>query len=173
MTMTYRDAGPDDASLLPDLFGTSFTDTFGHLYAPEDLASFLAEFSEDAWREELAQPGLKLRLAKEDGVAAGFAKVGAPSLPVDIARPTIELRQLYILKPWHGRGVAAALMGWAIEEGRARGAEDMILSVYVDNHRARRFYERYGFEVIGDYAFMVGNHADEDLIMRAPLKDIG
>jgi RimJ/RimL family protein N-acetyltransferase len=42
----------------------------------------------------------------------------------------------------------------------------VILSVYVDNHRARRFYERHGFEPVGRYDFMVGSHADEDLILR-------
>jgi ribosomal protein S18 acetylase RimI-like enzyme len=172
MTVTYRDATPADAHLLPDLFRTSFTDTFGHLYDPQDLAAFLADFTEEAWRAELRQPDLKIRLAEEDGQVVGFAKVGDPTLPADLRGPTIELRQFYILTPWQGRGVAAELMAWALAEGRARGAEDMILSVYIDNHRAKRFYARYGFEVIGDYAFMVGNHADEDLIMRARLEDI-
>ena len=41
--------------------------------------------------------------------------------------------------------------------------------MYVDNHRARRFYERYGFEAVGRYTFMVGNHADEDHLMRLGL----
>ena len=35
--------------------------------------------------------------------------------------------------------------------------------------RARRFYERYGFEEVGKYVFMVGNHADDDRIMRLTL----
>ncbi len=57
-------------------------------------------------------------------------------------------------------------MKWALEEAARRGARELILSVYVDNHRARRFYERYGFEAVGRYDFMVGTHADEDLILR-------
>ncbi len=38
-----------------------------------------------------------------------------------------------------------------------------------DMQRARRFYERWGFIAEGRYAFMVGNHADEDVVMRRPL----
>ena len=60
-------------------------------------------------------------------------------------------------------------MRWVIATAKARGAEDLYLSVFVDNHRARRFYERYGFTFVGTYAFMVGTHADEDHVMRLPL----
>ena len=38
-----------------------------------------------------------------------------------------------------------------------------------DLARARRFYEKYDFEPEGTYAFMVGNHADEDIVMRLKL----
>jgi RimJ/RimL family protein N-acetyltransferase len=57
-----------------------------------------------------------------------------------------------------------------LDEARRRGALDLYLTVYVDNHRARRFYEGYGFEFVGPYTFMVGNHADEDHIMRLALE---
>jgi ribosomal protein S18 acetylase RimI-like enzyme len=61
-------------------------------------------------------------------------------------------------------------MDWALEEAHRRGAEELYLTVFVDNHRARRFYDRYGFEAVGRYDFMVGNHADEDVIMRKALR---
>jgi ribosomal protein S18 acetylase RimI-like enzyme len=60
-------------------------------------------------------------------------------------------------------------MEWVLAEARRRGAAEMYLSVFTDNPRARRFYERYGFDYVGRYAFMVGTHADEDLIMRLKL----
>ena len=167
----YRDARPEDASTLADLFARSFTDTFGHLYAPEDLAAFLGGFSEAGWRAELADPLFAFRLAEEEGRAAGYLKLGPTSLPHVAPGPAIEIRQFYLLSPWQGRGVAGALMDWALVEARARGAEAMYLSVFIDNHRARRFYERYGFTYLGPYAFMVGNHPDEDQVLRLSLKD--
>jgi len=97
--------------------------------------------------------------------------VGPVRLPVELGGAAAELRQFYILKPWHGRGIAAELMAWVLDEARRRGAEELYLSVYVDNHRARRFYDRYGFEFVAPYAFMVGEQADEDLIMRLKLKE--
>ena len=167
---TYRDADARDAALLADLGRRTFVETFGHLYKPADLAIFLDNHTPENWAAELADGAFAVRLAEEDGQAAGYAKLGPPSLPFEPRGPCIELRQFYVLQPWHGRGVSQALMCWAIEEARRRGAEEMYLSVFVDNHRARRFYERYGFEFVQTYAFMVGSHADEDHILRLRLE---
>lgn len=167
--ITYRDAHPADAALLSDLSRRSFTQTFGHLYRPDDLQAFLTGLSPDAWAAELADPRFRVRLAEDGGAEAGFAKLGPPSLPFESRGRSAELRQLYVLAPWQGTGVAAALMDWAIGRARAGGAEDLYLSVFVDNARAHRFYARYGFERVGTYAFTVGAHEDEDDVMRLKL----
>jgi GNAT superfamily N-acetyltransferase len=167
--ITYRTATPADAALLSGLGRETFSETFGHLYSPENLAAFLTNHNIANWTAELADPRFTIRLAEQDGAPAGFAKLGPPSLPFEVSGPTAELRQFYILKPWQGAGVAAALMHWVLDEARARGASQLFLSVFIDNHRARRFYARYGFEAVGSYAFMVGSHADEDIIMRLTL----
>jgi len=60
-------------------------------------------------------------------------------------------------------------MDWSLDQAAKRAAREMYLTVYTDNHLARRFYDRYGFEAVGRYEFMVGNHADEDIIMRKML----
>lgn len=169
MTTRYRDATAADIPAVDALFRTSFIATFGHLYAAEDLAAFLGGFSAGAWAAELTQADVKVRLAEVDGTAVGFAKVGDITLPVTPSGPALELRQLYLTEAAKGTGIAAVLMEWALAEARARGAGELFLSVYIDNHRARRFYERHGFTDIGPYRFMVGNHADEDRLMRLVL----
>ena len=166
---TYRNATAADAPLMARIGAETFTETFGHLYTPENLAFFLKNHSVENWTMELTDPRFTIRLAEQDGTAVGFAKLGPPGLPFEVTGPTAELRQFYILQPWHGTGVARELMQWVMDAARARGAAQLFLSVFVDNHRAQRFYARYGFEQVGTYAFMVGTHADEDLIMRAPL----
>ena len=167
--IAYRNGGPADAALMARLGPETFTETFGHLYTPENLAAFLAGHSEANWLAELSDPRFSVRLAEQDGAAIGFAKLGPPSLPFAVEGPTAELRQLYVLESWQGAGIAAELMAWVLAEARGRGAQQLYLSVFVDNRRARRFYARYGFEPVGCYDFMVGTHADEDLIMRLEL----
>jgi len=169
MTITFRDAHADDAARLAKLARDSFTETFGHLYHPDDLALFLAGHTTERWAGEIGDPAYSVRLGQADGMAVAYAKLGPPTLPFEPRGPSIELRQFYLLKPWHGTGAAPELMAWVIATARTRGAQDLYLSVFTDNHRARRFYARYGFEAIGPYAFKVGNHVDEDIVMRLAL----
>jgi diamine N-acetyltransferase len=169
MRLTYRDATPADAAALDRIFDTSFCDTFAHLYRSEDLETFLASFGVEDWEAQLADPAFACRIAEVDGVPVGYVKIGPLKLPVEANGPALLLDQLYVLKEHHGAGIARILMDWALDEAAKRGATQLFLTVYVDNHRARRFYDRYGFEPVGCYAFMVGSHADEDIIMRKML----
>ncbi len=169
MSLAFRTPGGRDAARLAELGTRTFTDTFGHLYSPENLTTFLATHSEERWHRELSDTAFAVRIGEADGQAVAYAKLGPPTLPFEPRGKPIELRQFYILKPWHGAGVAEELMQWVLDEAGRRGADELYLSVFVDNHRARRFYERYGFEAVGRYDFMVGTHADEDIVMRLAL----
>jgi ribosomal protein S18 acetylase RimI-like enzyme len=167
--MITRDATPADLPAIDSLFRESFVATFGHLYAAHDLETFLAKFTPEAWAQEFATPGFAFRVAEDEQGVAAYLKLGPLQLPAQPQGPALELRQLYALERAKGTGAAQALTGWAIATARARGADELWLSVYIDNHRARRFYARYGFEDMGPYAFMVGDHQDEDRLMRLKL----
>jgi GNAT superfamily N-acetyltransferase len=165
MTVVFRRATPGDAPLLAELGAATFVETFGHLYRAEDLNAFLEVHTVGSWASELADSNFAITIGEDDGEAVAYAKLGPAKLPFTPPQGAIELRQFYVRGPHHGSGVAAAMMAWAIDQARARGANAMYLSVFVDNPRARRFYERHGFVRVGSYAFMVGEHADEDDVM--------
>ena len=62
------------------------------------------------------------------------------------------VHELYVVPEERGEGVADALFERAIEvaEGQALPLDRRLLDGDRDNERARRFYERYGFEPWGD-----------------------
>ena len=169
MSVEYRNATLDDAEALASLGAATFIDTFGHLYQPNDLEIFLQNHTPGNWEKELADPAFEVRVAESDGTMVGYAKLGPPHLPFEPRGEAAELRQLYVVEAMKGQGVARALIDWVIDRARDRRADHLYLSVFIDNHRARRFYEKLGFEAEGTYAFMVGSHADEDIVMRLKL----
>ena len=59
MTVAFRAATPDDAGALAELGAQTFTDTFGHLYQPDDLEIFLQNHSTANWEKELGDPAFE------------------------------------------------------------------------------------------------------------------
>ncbi|MBR0552334.1 GNAT family N-acetyltransferase [Stakelama marina] len=166
----YRDALPADGRELAEMAARCFTETFGSLYRASDLRAFLDQaFGDEGLPSQITDPAYRVRIATENERIIGFAKTGPVDFPGDWGDNTIELYQLYVLGGWHGEGVGPELMDWVLATARTAGYERIVLSVYVDNHRARRFYERYGFEEVGRYEFMVGEKVDDDRIMALTL----
>jgi GNAT superfamily N-acetyltransferase len=161
----------DQAEALSAMASQAFVESFGHLYNERDLATFLAAaYGAEGIVKDLADAAYSFRAASEDGRIVGYAKVGPLGVPAPRPLPgAIELKQIYVLAPWHGAGIARELMDWAIATARDRGAPELYLSVFDHNHRAKRFYARYGFEDVGGCIFRVGEQLDEDRMWRRAL----
>jgi len=169
MTLTYRDGRPGDGAAVSNLFCRVFAATFGHMYASDDLASFLRDKAPEAFEAQLSDPNYAFRLVEEGGAVIGYIKMGPNELPGDAPDRTWELHHLYLDDAAKGRGIAEALIDWGFAEARERGFTHLQLSVFIENERARRVYEKRGFVEVGAYKFMVGNHEDDDRIMRVAL----
>lgn len=168
-----RPAAPADAPALAALGRDSFVAKFGHLYDPADLGPFLAAtYGEEAIAAELANPDRLYHLAQDaHGALAGYCKLSLVCGWPEHARGShvIELKQLYTAPEMTGRGIGGALMAWAMGEARTRGADEMQLSVWCDNHGAQKFYARHGFEKVADVTFHVGKHVDHEYLFARML----
>ena len=168
MTFAIRRAGPGDAQALAALGARTFTESFGQLYSNEDLQAFLDEsHTPAAYTSVLADPAYALWLAEENGEAIGYALAGPSGLPhADVAPGDGELKRLYLLASAQGGGVGARL----VEQARVWREPDRPrprwISVWSENYGAQRFYARYGFEHVGEYAFIVGQQRDREFIFR-------
>lgn len=62
-----------------------------------------------------------------------------------------EIISIYFLPEYMGKGYGRCLLEQAVEALKAMGFKRIFLWVLEDNHRARHFYEKYGFENSGEY----------------------
>lgn len=91
-----------------------------------------------------------------DSLAAGYVAelrvAGRELLGYSIAMPGVDelhLLNLTVAPAHQGQGHARALLAQLAESARARQAAQIWLEVRESNERARRLYERWGFESIG------------------------
>jgi ribosomal protein S18 acetylase RimI-like enzyme len=163
-----RRATPEDAGALSALAAATFTETFGHLYPPEDLQTFLATHSVEAWDGVLRDPNSAVWIAEvtEPG-AIGFIVVGACKLPVENREATAgEVKQLYVLARHHNLHLGSRLMEFGLEWLESQQRRPIYIGVWSENYGAQRFYARYGFSKVGEYGFPVGNTVDREFILK-------
>ncbi len=170
--LTLRAMTAADIPALSQLASAAFVAKFGHLYSASDLEAFLdGVLSPAAIAGDFADPQQVYQLAEAGGTLAGFCKIGLVPCRADHARGerVMELKQLYTAAGGTGQGIGAALMDWAMEQFRLRGADEVQLSVYADNPGAHRFYRRYGFDKVADITFKVGDHVDPEFLFARML----
>ena len=166
-----RPAHTADSAALALIGATTFLETFAGVLAgdaivahcarahvPQAYADYLAGGA-SAWLTELG-PG---------NAPIGFALLTAADLP-GAREGDVELKRIYTLSRFHGRGIGAALMDAALDAAKAaKGAERLLLGVYAGNSRAIAFYRKQGFEPIGERRFDVGGTLYDDIVLAKPL----
>jgi putative acetyltransferase len=134
---TLRDARATEATLLAEIQESASVAAFPHVFPPERFP-----FPQDAVHERWAD-------ALEDPAAYVFVAERAEE-PVGVALVRPEwLEGLYVLPHWWGTGVAAELHDHALAIARDLGSAQIHLWVLEENARARRFYERRGWQENG------------------------
>lgn len=163
-----------DAETLAPLAVVIFNDAFAAnpLNKPEDMREYIAEaFSLEQTRRELADEKFIFFIAEVEGSMIGYAKLHEHSTEDCVAdNDPIELGRLYILKDFHGRGIAEKLMNECFEIARRKNYRTMWLGVWEHNFRAQKFYEKLGFARVGEHIFQLGSDPQTDWVMEKTLK---
>ena len=169
---TLRDAGVADAAQLAEFGARTFREAFAADNTEDDMRAHLdASFSPGTQRREIEDPSIdSLILVDATGRWLGFAQLRTPSdAPGVPPSGSVELWRFYVDQPWHGKGVAGALMAGAKQRAAKRGATSLWLGVWERNARAQAFYGKHGFEKVGRKTFVVGSDPQTDDVMLCRL----
>ncbi len=169
MPATIRRATADDIPQLAELGAATFVETFGHLYKPKDLQTFLTNSrSEARYARMLADPQTSIWLGGlPSQPPIGYAVVGRCKLPVDNLEPAAgELQELYVRAGHRGLELGSRLLNAALQWLDEQGFSPLYIGVWSENEGAQRLYGRFGFHKVGEYGFPVGDHVDREFILR-------
>lgn len=135
-----------------------------------------SNFTPEIQGAEIADPESAVLVAEhqEQGGKAeliGFSFLIQGRAPPEVrGEAAMEIRRFYVSHAWHGRGVAGALMGRTLDAARERGASTAWLGVWEHNPRAIAFYEKHGFEHVGEHEFVLGADIQTDWLMARALR---
>ncbi len=131
-----RRACLDDVGVLFDMEKQASIAALAHVFAP-DIA-FPDSDVLARWCLVFEEPGMTVLIDQSAGVPIGYAAVADG-----------WLRHFGVVPAWWGTGRAQRIHSEALAELAAQGAQATYLWVLVDNHRAKRFYERAGWRDTG------------------------
>jgi ribosomal protein S18 acetylase RimI-like enzyme len=162
-----------DAAALSLVASACFLETFAGILQGADIVAHCAKANhQDAFRDWAEAVDTRVIVAE---IASGSAPIGysvltAPDFPaVDTHPDDIELRRIYTLSRAHGTGLGPALMAQALLDAGAMERKRVLLGVYAGNDRARAFYEKQGFEAVGERQYRVGATLCDDVIYALTL----
>jgi diamine N-acetyltransferase len=168
VVFTIRRAEATDAARVAAFARRTFLETFGHDNSVEDMSLYLeSAYSPDKQAAELSSPDILTLLAEQDAAIIAFAMLRRNGpMPACVTVPDpVELWRFYVDRPWHGRGVAPALMDAALDAAGALGGRSIWLGVWEQNARAIAFYTKHAFVDVGTHEFMVGTDRQTDHVL--------
>ncbi len=165
--MTIRPGTAADAALLAALARDTFFDTFAATNDATDMARHLERaYGVPQQTAELTDPSITTLLVDEGDETVAYAQVRSGHVPECVSGVApIELWRFYVLRGWHGRAIAQALMARVVAEAVATGAKTLWLGVWERNLRARAFYSKCGFTAVGKHVFLFGTDPQTDCVM--------
>ncbi len=163
--VTVRDARSEDAPRIAAIAAASWWDTYRDIFEATFIEKFVArnyavdDLAAQAERAAVADDRHFL-VAERDGQVVAFAQYGVGSNGPELSR-------IYADPAHYGTGAGGALLDELHERLRGR-VDSYRLDVHSRNSRARAFYERKGFAVVGG-----GATPDCDLTLERRLSDPG
>ncbi len=146
-----RDMEPADADVVAALHVRAWKEAYaGGLMPREYLDQLSVESRAHMWRESLARvaPPRTVRLVADSDGVRGFLVGGAADAQGE-ASVVAEIYALNVDPQQWGCGHGTALVHEALARFNTHGFSRAVLWVHRDNIRARRFYERLGWECEG------------------------
>lgn len=164
-TISIRPGDLDDINAIGFLAQQIWPETYGEIVPGEQLQYMLnLIYSPSSLRRQMLEEKHQFLLVEEAEEEIGFAAWSATEEP-----GVYKLHKLYVLPGRQGKGLGRSMLEFIYQSIRPEGARALRLNVNRYN-KARQFYERMGFAVIGEEDVPIGNgYFMNDYVMEAPV----
>ncbi len=146
-----------EANVLAELALRTFWQSHGHSATEADINKYTSHaFSTVQISHELSGSENIFHFLTLKGRPIGYSKMNFnTNIEVRPASTLSKLERIYLLKEYHGMGKGRILMDHAIELSKQNAQEGMWLYTWIKNEQAVKFYQNYGFEIVGKYDFRI------------------
>ena len=167
--ITLRRITLQDVPALSFIAKKTFYDTFTGTCTQDDMNDFLEKFyNEYTLAAEVAESTFQYFFAEVNEEIVGYILFSDSEISFDEIKGStaLELKRLYVLNEYHGKGVAHYIINYFLDYAMAQGYDVAFLGVWEHNLRAQKFYNKHGFILsTHTHDFPIGNTPQTDVYM--------
>jgi ribosomal protein S18 acetylase RimI-like enzyme len=166
--LAFRRATIEDTSQIVQIGADTFKAAFAAYHRPEDMASYLsANFNDKNIQSQIEDGSSYFLLGHEGTKVIGYAMLKDGAYPECVTDPNpIEFVRFYVTPDVIGLGYGSELMRNCLDEALEMGHKTVWLATWQKNERANRFYEKWGFKIVGNAIYVIGDDVVDDFIMQ-------
>ena len=171
-TIEIRLAKKEDAQFIALLGRITFTETFGHFFRDkQDLIDYYnSTFSVQKIEDGIKKSNNIFWIAFVNQLPVGYAKLKLNSSSEFIeSNEVCQLQKIYVLKDFLSMKIGFELQNLLLKKAKELEFKQIWLSVLNSNERAIGFYQKNGFEKIGNHDFQIGKENFEFIAMNKEL----
>jgi GNAT superfamily N-acetyltransferase len=166
--LVFRKATVEDTNTIVQFGADTFKAAFGPYNTSEDMAEYLAaNFNHETIQSIIEDVSSFFLLGHEGNKMIGYAMLKEGTHPDFVTGPNpIELVRFYVTPEVIGLGYGSELMQACLDKALAMGHKTVWLATWQKNERAIRFYEKWGFRIVGNAIYIIGDDVTDDFVMQ-------
>lgn len=173
MPFTIRQCTLRDVAAIQQIGRQTYFETFKPYNTEENMNDYLDRaFADAKIRQEFENPQSEFYVVETDGVVAAYLKINqldAQTEPMDSDH--LEIERIYVLQEFQKLGLGKLLYDKALERAKELGKSKIWLGVWEHNNNALAFYNKIGFDRIGQHSFFMGDDEQIDHILVKVVKE--
>ncbi|WP_353777896.1 GNAT family N-acetyltransferase [Winogradskyella sp. 3972H.M.0a.05] len=155
------------AETLALLGRVTYIESHGHFIGNEnDLSEYVkTAFSVSKTRDDINDPNTIFYIISVDELPVGYVKLVLGTTHKSVSSENnCQLERIYILNDFIPLKLGHQLMDYIEEKVKEMQLNTIWLSVYIENKRAIRFYQKNGYQEVGISTFLVNGKGFENLV---------
>ena len=166
-----KKADINDLEIIRSIAIKTFVESFADENSKENMELYIENnLSISKLKAEFEDPDAMFFLAYFEAEAVAYLKLNlGEEQTLSFGPKSIEIERIYVLYSFQHRQIGKELLDKTIEIAKVHSKSHICLGVWEKNQKAISFYKKHGFREIGQHIFMLGNDAQNDLLMQLDL----
>ncbi|PKQ70086.1 GNAT family N-acetyltransferase [Raineya orbicola] len=164
--LTIWQATPKDLPTLLYLAQETFREKWIPIDGKELVEAYIQQNMQIShFQNALLNPDISFWIAFWEEKPCGYLKIIRNAIPdkyIHLGKNFLQIEKLYLFAFAHRLKIGSELMKIALQVAQNENFDVLWLGVWSKNEQAIRFYEKFGFQKIGDWIFIMGDKICED-----------